>query len=224
MANVPVTPASSAPAVPAAPAKAADLKTAVPGVSPVSKAPVAEETWDVQENGQVLKKSRKEIIEAYQLRQLSDKKRSEAEKTTQEYTKLFQVLKQDPIKFMKAAGLDWDNMATSYLAKKAEESMKDPAVLASEKMAAELETYKKYVEEQKQNTTKLASEAAIGREREKIHQEIIEALQEKSAELGMPVDEDMVIAVAQQMMVQDKAKKPLNAREALPAAYAKTQK
>lgn len=219
-------PASSTPAPAAAstPAKATDPKAAAPVAAPVSNAPVAEEAWEVQENGQKIKKSRKEIIEAYQLRQLSDKKRSEAEKQTAEYNKLFQVLKQDPIKFMKATGIDFENLATSYLSKKAEEAMKDPKDVELAKAKAEAETYRQWVEEQKTAQARQQQEAAIQAERSRLHQEIIEAVQEKSAELGLPIDEDLIIAVAQQMMVQDKAKQPLNAKEALPAAYAKTQK
>lgn len=222
--NVPATPAT--PVAPAtAPKAAIDPKVPV-SAAPVSKTPPVaqvEDTWDVHEDGKVVKKSRKEILEAYQLRQLSDRKRSEADKVLAEYQKLHEVSKQDPIKFMKAMGYDFDTMATSYLSKKAEEAMMDPKELEAQKNKAELEQYKKYVEEQKQNATKLASEAAIGRERERIHQEIIQAIEE-SKEFGMPVDEELVIAIAQKMILQDKKQKPLNAKEALPAAYQSTQK
>jgi hypothetical protein len=225
------TPSSATPATPpvaANPVKAADPKSNAPvgkTEAPVSKAPVtAEEFWDVQENGQTIKKSKKDILEAYQLRQLSDKKRSEAEKQMSEYTKLFSVLKQDPVKFMRAAGVDFDNLSASYLAKKAEEAMKDPKDVALAKAKEEAETYKKWIEEQKTKQENDSKTAAIEAERSKIHQEIIEAVQEKSQELGLPIDEDLIIAVAQQMMIQDKAKKPLNAKEALPHAYQKTQK
>lgn len=222
--NVPATPAT--PVAPATAPKAAIDPKAPVSAAPVSKTtPVAqvEDTWDVHEDGKVVKKSRKEILEAYQLRQLSDRKRSEADKVLAEYQKLHEVSKQDPIKFMKAMGYDFDTMATSYLSKKAEEAMMDPKELEAQKNKAELEQYKKYVEEQKQNATKLASEAAIGRERERIHQEIIQAIEE-SKEFGMPVDEELVIAIAQKMILQDKKQKPLNAKEALPAAYQSTQK
>jgi hypothetical protein len=222
MANVPATPVPSAnPATPAAATPAVDPKAVA--TPPVSKAPVVEDTWDVQENGRTIKKTRKEILEAYQLRQLSDRKRSEAEKVTSEYNKLFQTFKTDPIKFMGAAGVDFDKLASSYIAKKAEEAMLDPKEKELRDAKAEAETYKKWVEEQKANSQKLASEAAIGRERERIHAEIIAAIEEQK-ELGLPVDEDLVIAIAQKMILQDKAKKPLSAKEALPAAYAGTQK
>lgn len=222
---MPESTAASAPAALAAPAPVVPAPNTTKTGVPISKAPVAapEETWDVHEDGKVVKKTRKEIVEAYQLRQLSDKKRSEAEKVTQEYNKLFEVYKQDPIKFMRATGVDFDNLATSYLAKKAEEAMMDPKELESQKLKAENEQYKKWVAEQKENATKLASEAAIGRERERIHQEIIQAIDE-AKDLGLPVDEELVIAIAQKMILQDKKQKPLNAKEALPAAYASTQK
>ncbi len=190
---------------------------------PVISAKPAEDVWDVQENGKVVKKTRKEILEAYQLRQLSDRKRSEADKVLSEYQKLQEVSKKDPIKFMKAMGYDFDNLATSYLAKKAEDSMKDPKVRELEQAKAEAETYKKWVEEQKQLQTKTQQEQAVAAEKSKLHSEIIQAIEE-SKELGMPVDEELVIAIAQKMMIQDKAKKPLNAKEALPAAYQSTQK
>jgi hypothetical protein len=213
--STPATPAT--PAVPATPpASAAPVVSAKPTVMP-------EETWDVLENGQTLKKTRKEIIEAYQLRQLSDKKRSEADKVLQEYNQLFKVYKEDPIKFMRATGIDFDNLATSYLSKKAEDAMLDPKELELRKAKAEAEEYKKYVEEQKANAQKLASEAAIGREREKIHGEIVQAIEE-AKDLGLPVDEELVIAIAQKMILQDKAQKPLSAKEALPKAYQSTQK
>lgn len=206
--------------------KPADTKTqpatGVPATA--SKAtPAVDETWDVQENGKVVKKTRKEILEAYQLRQLSDRKRSEADKVLGEYQKLQEISKKDPIKFMKAMGYDFDNLATSYLSRKAEDAMKDPKQLELEKAKAEAETYKKWVEEQKAGQAKAQQAQAIAAERSKIHAEIIEAI-EANKELGMPVDEEMVIAIAQKMILQDKKQKPLNAKEALPAAYASTQK
>lgn len=227
MPNVPPTPASSVPSAPAtpAPSKSTDPKAQpVSPAVPAAKSPqTPEETFEVQIDGKVEKKTRKEIIEAYQLRQLSDKKRSEAERVLNEYKQLQEVSKKDPIKFMKAMGYDFDGLATSYLAKKAEDSMKDPKVLEAEQTKAELETYKKWVEEQRKQQEAAKQTAIIAKEREKIHKEIIEAIEEKK-DLGFPIDEHLIIQVAQEMMVQDKAKKPLNAKEALPATYAKTQK
>lgn len=234
MSNVPASnsaPQSSSPASPAnssAPAaKPADSKAQPTGapVDPKANPPVkaAEETFDVQIDGKIEKKTRKEIIEAYQLRQLSDKKRSEADRVLNEYKQLQEVSKRDPIKFMKAMGYDFDGLATSYLAKKAEDSMKDPKVLEMEKTKTELEQYKKWVEEQKAAQESTQKKAAVEVERTKLHAEIIAAIEEKK-ELGLPIDEHLIIAIAQDMMVQDKAKKPLNAKEALPATYARTQK
>lgn len=234
MSNVPASnsaPQSSSPASTAnssAPAaKPADSKAQPTGapVDPKANPPVkaAEETFDVQIDGKTEKKTRKEIIEAYQLRQLSDKKRSEADRVLNEYKQLQEVSKRDPIKFMKAMGYDFDGLATSYLAKKAEDSMKDPKVLEMEKTKTELEQYKKWVEEQKAAQESTQKKAAVEVERTKLHAEIIAAIEEKK-ELGLPIDEHLIIAIAQDMMVQDKAKKPLNAKEALPATYARTQK
>jgi hypothetical protein len=229
MSNAPTNPASSTP-VSSAPAPVAVAKPTDQGQKPhvaASTAPQSaqtpEETFDVQIDGKIEKKTRKEILEAYQLRQLSDKRRSEADKVLSEFKKLQEIGAKDPIKLMKAMGYDFDSIATQYLAKKAEDSMKDPKVLEAEKMAAELEQYKKFVNEQKAKQDQIAANAAIDRERQKIHQEIIAAVEE-AKDLGLPVDEELIIAVAQQMMVQDKAKKPLSAKEALPATYAKTQK
>ena len=204
--------------------KPVDPKSQPAGTSPVppiQKTP--EETFDVIIDGKTEKKTRKEIIEAYQLRQLSDKKRSEADKVLADYKKLQDMGAKDPINLMKAMGFDFDGIATKYLAKKAEDSMKDPHILEAEKMKAELEEYKRYVNDQKAKQDQLAAETAVGRERERIHKEIIEEV-EKAKDLGLPVDEDLIIAIAQTMMVQDKAKQPLSAKEALPATYAKTQK
>jgi predicted DNA binding CopG/RHH family protein len=215
-------PANAAPAV----SKPADTskQPVSPAVPAAKGAPQAEETWDVQENGRVIKKTRKEILEAYQLRQLSDRKRSEAEKVLGEYKKLQELGAKDPIKLMQAMGLNFDNLATQYLAKKAEDSMKDPKVLEMEKKDQELAQYKKWVEEQKASQAQKEKQAQIDSARQRIHSEIIEAVKDASATMGLPIDEDLIIAVAQNMMVQDKAKKPLNAKEALPATYAKTQK
>lgn len=227
MPNVNQTPAASVPSsVPATPvAKPADTsKQPVSPVVPEAKsAPAAEETFDVQIDGKTQKKTRKEIIEAYQLRQLSDKKRSEADRVLAEYKQLQEVSKKDPIKFMKAMGYDFEGMATRYLAKKAEDSMKDPKVLEAEQTKAELEKYKAFVENQKSEQAEMAKQTAISQERSRLQKEIIEAIEEKK-ELGMPVDENLIIQIAQEMMIQDKAKKPLNAKEALPATYARTQK
>jgi hypothetical protein len=223
----PATPASSTPVTPAqAPvaSKPTDVKPNVTNsaqAAPVVKA--VEEMFDVQIDGKVEKRSKKEILEAYQLRQLSDKKRSEADKVLGEYKKLQEVAGKDPIKFMKAMGYDFDDIATKYLSKKAEDSMKDPKVLEAERTKAELEHYKKWVEDQKTQQAQTQKEQAIATERSKIHAEIIEAI-EANKELGMPVDEEMIIAIAQKMILQDKAKKPLNAKEALPEAYKSTQK
>jgi hypothetical protein len=228
MPNVNPTPSSTpaTPAVTATPA-AKPVDTSKQSVTPPVATPAAnkpaEEFFDVQIDGKVEKKTRKEIIEAYQLRQLSDKKRSEADRVLAEYKKLQDVSRQDPIKFMKAMGYDFDNLATGYLAKKAEDSMKDPKVLEMEKKDIELAQYKKWVEEQKASQEKQKKSAAIEAERSKLHAEIIEAIEEKK-EMGLPIDEHLIIQIAQDMMVQDKAKKPLNAKEALPATYARTQK
>lgn len=190
---------------------------------PAKTAPATDETFDVQIDGKTEKKTRKEIIEAYQLRQLSDKKRSEADKVLAEYKQLQDVSKRDPVKFMKAMGYNFEDMATQFLAKKAEDAMKDPKVREMEQKDAELAQYKKFVEEQKAGQEKQKQQAEINQHRERLHKEIIEAIEEKK-DLGLPVDEHLIIQIAQDMMVQDKAKKPLNAKEALPATYARTQK
>src|SRR5665647_3694687 len=150
MANQPVASTPATPAAPVAPA-ATDPKLAQ--ATPVSKTTVApvDDSWDVHEDGKVVKRSRKEIIDAYQLRQLSDKKRSEADKTLSEYNKLFETYKRDPIKFMQATGVDFDKLSTSYLSKKAEDAMLSPEVRESNKLKAENEQYKKWNEEQKTN-------------------------------------------------------------------------
>lgn len=230
MANQPGSSAVSVPvAVPAreaTPQKAPISGGTIPnGKPPEVQKPVAQadDSWDVHEDGKVVKKSRKEIIEAYQLRQLSDKKRSEADKTLSEYNKLFETYKKDPIKFMRATGVDFDNLATSYLSQKAEESMMDPKDRELRAAKAEAEQYKKWVEEQKASQEKTQKDTAIAAERMKIHTEIIQAIEE-AKDLGMPVDEELVIAVAQKMILQDKKQKPLNAKEALPKAYESTQK
>lgn len=225
MSNVNPTPAPSTPAAPStqpeAKAPAADPKAIPTGQKGV--APQVEETFEVHVDGKPQKLTRKEIIDAYQLRQLSDKRRSEADKVLGEFKKLQELGAKDPIKLMRAMGYDFDNIATQYLAKKAEDAMKDPAVLEAEKLKAENEQYKKWIEDQKTNKERLDKDAAIQVEKQKLHQEIIEEV-EKAKDLGLPVDEDLIIAIAQQMMVQDKAKQPLSAKEALPATYAKTQK
>ena len=220
--------ASAAPAPSATPVSKASLSTDPKAVNAAQTKPAIASTpdtdsWDVQENGKTVKKSRKEIIEAYQLRQLSDRKRSEADKTLGEYNRLFETYKKDPIKFMRATGVDFDNLATSYLSKKAEESMLDPKEREARELRAENEQYKKYVEEQKTNKERLDKDAAISVERTKIHSEIVQAIEE-AKDLGMPIDEELVIAVAQKMILQDKKQKPLNAKEALPKAYESTQK
>jgi|ERR1035437_182326 hypothetical protein len=221
MANQPVASTPATPAAPVATPAAIDPK-ALTSVSKTTVAPV-DDSWDVHEDGKVVKRSRKEIIDAYQLRQLSDKKRSEADKTLSEYNKLFDVYKKDPIKFMQATGVDFDKLSTSYLSKKAEDAMLSPEVREFNKIKAENEQYKKWNEEQKTNKERLDKDAAIGVERERIHGEIVQAIEE-AKDLGMPVDEELVIAIAQKMILQDKKQKPLNAKEALPQAYASTQK
>lgn len=226
--NVSVAPVASAPIAASAKAPvAADPKLSQNGdkaqLSQKKDSAPVDDTWDVQEGGKTIKKSRKEIIEAYQLRQLSDKKRSEADKTLGEYNKLFATFQKDPIKFMQATGVDFDKMATSYIAKKAEESMMDPKDRELKAAKAEAEQYKVWVAEQKAAQESAQKQAAVAAERSKIHQEIIQAIEE-AKDLGMPVDEELVIAVAQKMILQDKKQKPLDAKEALPKAYASTQK
>lgn len=221
--------ASSASVTPTVAPKASvvtDPKANVPVVPDSSKkvAPVAEETWDVQEDGKSVKKTRKELIEAYQLRQLSDKKRSEADKTLTEYTKLFNVFKQDPVKFMRATGVDFDALATRHLAAKAEEAMMDPKERELQTAKQEAELYKKYVAEQKAAQEKATKDAEISASRQAIHNDIIQAIEAEAANLGLPVDEELVIAVAQKMILQDMKQKPLNAKEALPKAYESSQK
>lgn len=221
MANPTSVPSSTPPTTPAA-VPQADAKQPVPSITD-KKAPVAEDTWDVQEDGKTIKKSRKEILDAYQLRQLSDKKRSEAEKTVSEYNKLFTVFKQDPIKFMKAAGIDFDNLSSSYLAKKAEDSMLDPKDRELKQAKAEAEQYKKWVEEQKTKQADAEKQQIIAKKRDEIHQEIIKAIEEQK-ELGMPIDEELVIAIAQKMKLQDRKQKPLDAKEGVHKAYESSQK
>lgn len=231
MADMPSAAPSATPAAPAktTPPVAADPKAQVKAVTESVKtgqptpAAQSDDSWEVQIDGKPVKKSRKEILEAYQLRELSDKKRSEADKALQEYNKLFQTFKSDPIKFMKATGVDFEGLATQFLAKKAEDAMKDPKERELEQARKEAETYKKWVEEQKAAQEKAAKEAQVAQVRQQIHQEIIQAIEE-AKDLGMPVDEELVISVAQKMMLQDMKQKPLSAKEALPKAYASTQK
>jgi hypothetical protein len=217
----------SAASTPATPTKSVgnELKPAGVNVTAAPKtAPQSEETFDVQIDGRTEKKTKKEILEAYQLRQLSDKRRSEADKVLGDFNKLQELSKRDPIKFMRAMGHNFDDIATQYLARKAEDAMKDPKVLEAEHTKAELEQYKKWAQEQKSIQEQAQKKAQIDQIRGQLHAEIIEAVKDASQTLGLPIDEDLIVAVAQNMMVQDKAKKPLNAKEALPAAYAKTQK
>lgn len=220
--------ASAAPVTPAAaPAKAAPVDPKAATVAPVAAAkaaPAAEETWDVQVNGKVEKKTRKEIVEAYQLRQLSDQKRGEADKSLAEYNKLFQTFKTDPIKFMKATGVDFDALATRHLAAKAEDAMMDPKERELQQARQEAELYKKYVTEQKAAQEKATKDAEISASRQAIHNDIIQAIEAEAANLGLPVDEELVIAVAQKMILQDMKQKPLSAKEALPKAYESQQK
>lgn len=228
MPNVNPTPTSVSSTVAAAatPTKPIDPKSQPVGNvgTPQAKdTPQVEETFDVQEDGKTVKRTRKEIIDAYQLRQLSDRKRSEADRMIGEFKKLQELGAKDPIKLMKAMGYDFDNIATQYLAKKAEDAMKDPAVREQEQTKAELEQYKKWVEEKKAADAKQAKDQEIIQIKNTLHQEIIQAVEE-AKDMGLPVDEELIIAIAQQMMVQQKGKKPLSAKEALPATYAKTQK
>ncbi len=217
---------SAAPAQPVA-AAPVDPKTQVKAVAESVKTgqPVSADadSWEVQIDGKPVKKSRKEILEAYQLRELSDKKRSEADKVLSEYQKLFQTFKTDPIKFMKATGVDFENLATQFLAKKAEDAMADPKDLELRRAKQEAEEYKKYVSEQKAAQEKAKKDSEVSAVRDSINKEIIEAIQE-AKELGLPVDEDLVISIAQKMMLQDIKQKPLSAKEALPKAYASSQK
>src|ERR1700693_677068 len=124
MPNVNPTP-SSAPVPPVASASAPSAKPvdpkSQPAGTPVASTPpvpkVPEETFEVVIDGKAERKTRKEIIEAYQLRQLSDKRRSEADKILGEFKKLQELGQKDPIKLMKAMGYDFDNIATQYLAR-----------------------------------------------------------------------------------------------------------
>lgn len=220
MADTPqIAPASSAPAQAATTKPVVDNK-AVPVAKVADK--IVEDSWDVVIDGKPVKKTRKEILDAYQLRELSDKKRSEADKVLQDYQKLYGVLKNDPVKFLQAAGFDFDKLATGHVARKAQEAMRDPREVELEKAKAEAEQYKKWVDDQKSATEQASKAAAVQATRESIHKQIIEAV-EANKELGMPVDENLIINIAQQMMLQDKKQKPLDAKEALPKVYQKTQ-
>ncbi len=214
------TPSATPPVAKAAeaPADPKSVPTGQKGVTTQS-----EETFEVVVDGRPQKLSKKEIIDAYQLRQLSDKRRSEADKVLGEFKKLQEIGAKDPIKLMKAMGYDFDNIATAYLSKKAEDAMKDPKVLESEQLKAENEQYKKWVQEQQRAQETQKQQAEREQVRQNLHKEIIEEV-ERAKDLGLPVDEDLVVAIAQQMLIQDKAKKPLSAKEALPATYAKTRK
>lgn len=208
-------------------AKPVDPKTQVKAVAESIKTgettKVEPRKFKVKVDNQEREVDEKELVDNYQLRQLSDKKRSEAEKQMAEYAKLFDHLKKDPIKFLKATGIDFDNLSTSYIAKKAEEAMQDPKERELKAAKAEAEQYKKWVEEQKAAQEKAQREAAVNQSREQLHKEIIEALEERK-DMGLPIDEHLIIQIAQDLMVQDKAQKPLSAKEALPKTYARTQK
>lgn len=213
------------PASPVAPVAATEAKAASPApiVDKAVATPAAEEMFEVQIDGKAEKRTRKELIEAYQLRQLSDKKRSEADKTLSEYNKMWEVFNADPIKFFKAAGKDFDKLATGYLSKKAEEAMMDPKEKELRDAKAKNEEYEKWVNEQKTAKQRAEAQQKINIERTKIHSEIVTAIEE-AKDLGLPVDEELVMSIAQKMMLQDKKQKPLNAKEALPAAVASQQK
>lgn len=222
--SAPVSTSTAAPAPQAAPAKV-DPKApnaAEPNKTIASAQAEAIRKLKVKIDGKEVEKPESEVIEAYQLRQLSDKKRAEAERTMSEYNKLFEIYKNDPIKFMSATGVDFDKLATSYLSKKAEEAMQDPKDVELRKAKEEAQQYKQWVEEQKAKQEEAAKSQAIEAEKTRINQEIIAAI-EANKELGLPIDEDLIIQIAQSMMVQDKAKKPLNAAEVLPHVYKKTQ-
>ncbi len=224
--STPATPATTTPTA-STPAKAVDPKTQVKAVAESIKTgettTVTPRKFKVKVDNQEREVEEKELIDGYQLRQLSDKKRSEAEKTMAEYTKLFNHLKQDPIKFMRATGIDFDNLATSYLSKKAEEHMMDPKERELQQAKAEAEQYKKWVAEQKASQEKAQKDADFQAKRSEIHSEIIKAIEE-SKDLGLPVDEELVIHIAQKMILQDKKQQPLNAKEGLLKAHESQQK
>lgn len=216
------TPSATPAPVAAKPAVAAVVPPAKPDA--VKSAPVADDSWEVQIDGKTERKSRKEILEAYQMRQLSDRKRAEAEKALTEYNKVFEATKKDPIKFLKALGVDFDQLSTSYLSKKAEDAMLDPKERTAREQAAELEQYKKYVADQKAAEEKAKKDGEVSASRQQIHAEIIQAIESEAATLGLPVDEELIIAVAQKMLLQDAKQKPLNAKEALGKAHESSQK
>src|SRR6185437_4922824 len=204
MADTPsAAPTASAPVAPKAPTAPADPKAQVKATTEATKTgqPTTAEQprkYKVKVDGKEMEVGENDLIEGYQLRQVSDKKRSEADKVMQEYTKLFQTFKQDPVKFMKATGVDFESLATQYLAKKAEDAMADPKDLELRKAKQEAELYKKYVEEQKAAQEKAQKEAEVAAIRQNLHKEIIAAIEEQK-DLGMPVDEELVIAIAQKM-------------------------
>lgn len=222
---------SSTPATPAAQPQASkpvdpktQVKAVVESVKTGEPTPATPKKYKVKVDNQEMEVDESTLVNDYQLRKLSDKKRSEAEKVLAEYKKLQEVSQKDPIKFMKAMGVDFDDLATKHLTRKAEEAMMDPKERELQQAKAEAEQYKKWVAEQKAKQEQTAKEAQIAQERSKIHSEIIQAIEETKDSLGLPVDEELVIAIAQKMLLQDKKQKPLNAKEALPKAYESQQK
>src|SRR5665213_962979 len=211
MADKPVV-SAAAPVTPAAaPAK----------VDPKAAAPVVEESWDVQEDGKTIKRTRKEILEAYQLRTLSDRKRTEAEKIQKDWAQIEALGKSDPIKLLKLMGHNVDDLTSSYVAKLAQEKMEEqsnPEGVKARKVQEELDGYKAYVKRQKEESEKAASQAEFTKAWQGINTEIVEALKEQVA-LGYEVDEETVMEVAKRMQLQDMKQKPLSAKEALPAVF-----
>ena len=235
MANQPASQGSPIQAQPAAPKAAPEAPKQAPVASkdgkPTQTPPAAvqpsqaqlDASYEVVENGQKVKRTGKELVEAYQMRQLSDKKRSEAEKLEKNWAAIEKLGKEDPIKLLKLLGHNVDDLTSSYVAKLAQDKMEEqqnPEAVKAKKVQEELDAYKAYVKQQKEEQEKAASQAEFQKEWQSINTEIIEALKEQQA-LGYDVDEDTVIEVAQKMYLQDLKQKPVSAKEALPAVFEK---
>ena len=203
---------------------------AKPVVSPTATpAPTQAEldaSYEVVENGVKVKRTGKELVEAYQMRQLSDKKRTEAEKLEKNWAAIEKLGKEDPFKLLKLLGHDVDNLTLQNAARIAQEKIEEqqnPEAVKARKTQEELDQYKAYVAQQKKDQEEAASKAEFTKEWQNINNEIIEALKEQQA-LGYDVDEDTVIEIAQKMYLQDIKGKPVSAKEAIPHVFEKDKK
>jgi hypothetical protein len=172
---------------------------------------------DGQEIEQEIDLSNDEELKKYlQKAQAFDKRSQELSSLKNQMDAFFKIMKENPMKVLADLGLDPDSEANKHLENRIQEMAKSPEQQEKEKMAAELEEYKRKEKENKDAKEKAEYQQMMDKQASIIESDISKAIETKGSFLSAK-DPRAIWRVAQAMdLAMQKGYKDVTAADVIP--------